>query len=82
MGSGKCRIAHRPHDIGRTYEAIIRNNTQSGKGGFAFVLENDYGFDLPKLMKAEFGKIMQKFADAKGTKFFRTRFTKFLSASI
>ncbi len=59
-----------PHDIGRDYEAIIRTNTQSGKGGFAFLLEQNYGFELPKAMKVEFGKIMQKFADAKGTEVF------------
>jgi 2-isopropylmalate synthase len=59
-----------PHDIGRDYEAIIRTNTQSGKGGFAFLLEQNYGFELPKSMKVEFGKIMQKFADAKGTEVF------------
>ncbi len=59
-----------PHDIGRDYQAIIRTNTQSGKGGFAFLLEQNYGFELPKAMKIEFGKIMQKFADAKGTEVF------------
>jgi len=59
-----------PHDVGRDYEAIIRTNTQSGKGGFAFLLEQNFGFELPKAMKVEFGKIMQKFADAKGTEVF------------
>ncbi len=59
-----------PHDIGRDYEAIIRGNTQSGKGGFAFLLEYNYGFELPKAMKVEFGKIMQKYADAKGAEVF------------
>ena len=59
-----------PHDIGRDYQAIIRTNTQSGKGGFAFLLEQNFGVELPKSMKIEFGKTMQKFADAKGTEVF------------
>ncbi len=55
-----------PKDIGRTYEAIIRYNSQSGKGGVAFLLEQNYGFDLPKGMRVEFGKIMNEFADKLG----------------
>ena len=54
-----------PKDIGRDYKAIIRNNTQSGKGGFAYVLLSEHGFDLPKGLKVEFGKIMQHYADEK-----------------
>lgn len=59
-----------PHDIGREYDAIIRGNSLTGKAGFAWLLEQGYGFELPKSMKVEFGKIMQKFADAKGTEVF------------
>ncbi len=55
-----------PKDIGRTYEAIIRYNSQSGKGGVAFLLEQNYGFDLPKGMRVEFGKIMNDYADKLG----------------
>ncbi len=55
-----------PKDIGRTYEAIIRYNSQSGKGGVAFLLEQNYGFDLPKAMRVEFGKIMNDYADKLG----------------
>lgn len=56
-----------PADIGRSYKAIIRINSQSGKGGVAYVLENEFGFELPKLMHKEIGKIINDLADAKGT---------------
>lgn len=56
-----------PADIGRSYKAIIRINSQSGKGGVAYVLENEFGFQLPKLMHKEIGKIINDLADAKGT---------------
>ncbi|MBS0633391.1 MAG: 2-isopropylmalate synthase [Verrucomicrobia bacterium] len=55
-----------PADIGRSYKAIIRINSQSGKGGVAYVLENEFGFSLPKLMHKEIGKIINDYADAKG----------------
>jgi 2-isopropylmalate synthase len=55
-----------PKDIGRTYEAIIRYNSQSGKGGAAFILENHFGFILPKMMRVEFGKVMNSLADELG----------------
>ena len=55
-----------PKDIGRDYQAIIRYNSQSGKGGAAFLLEQNYGFDLPKAMRVEFGKILNQFADKLG----------------
>lgn len=56
-----------PADIGRSYKAIIRINSQSGKGGVAYVLENDFGYQLPKLMHREIGRIINDVADAKGT---------------
>ncbi|HYP16344.1 MAG TPA: 2-isopropylmalate synthase [Opitutus sp.] len=56
-----------PADIGRSYKAIIRLNSQSGKGGVAYVLENEFGFQLPKLMHKEIGKIINDLADSKGT---------------
>lgn len=56
-----------PADIGRSYRAIIRINSQSGKGGVAYVLENEFGFQLPKLMHKEIGRIINDIADAKGT---------------
>ena len=56
-----------PADIGRTYRAIIRINSQSGKGGVAYILEKEYGLQLPKAMHKEFGKIVNDYADSKGT---------------
>jgi 2-isopropylmalate synthase len=55
-----------PADLGRTYEAIIRINAQSGKGGIAYVLEQEFGLQLPKAMHAEFGRVIQSLADASG----------------
>jgi 2-isopropylmalate synthase len=52
-----------PQDIGRTYEAIIRINSQSGKGGVAYVLQNEYGLELPKTMHPEIGAAINKEAD-------------------
>jgi len=56
-----------PSDIGRSYRAIIRINSQSGKGGVAYVLEQEFGFQLPKLMHKEIGRVVNDLADAKGT---------------
>ncbi len=56
-----------PADIGRSYKAIIRINSQSGKGGVAYVLENEFGFQLPKLMHKEIGRLINDVADEKGT---------------
>jgi 2-isopropylmalate synthase len=55
-----------PADLGRSYKAIIRINSQSGKGGVAYVLEHEFGFTLPKLMHREIGKIINDLADATG----------------
>jgi len=48
-----------PADVGRTYESIVRINSQSGKGGVAFVMEKDFGFRMPKEMQPEFSRIIQ-----------------------
>ncbi len=56
-----------PADIGRSYKAIIRINSQSGKGGVAYVLEHEFGYQLPKAMHKEIGRIINDLADAKGT---------------
>jgi 2-isopropylmalate synthase len=53
-----------PRDIGRSYEAIIRINSQSGKGGVAYVLSREFGLDLPKAMHPEVGMIMNEKADS------------------
>ena len=55
-----------PADIGRSYKATIRINSQSGKGGVAYVLEHEFGYQLPKAMHKEIGKIVNDLADAKG----------------
>ncbi len=55
-----------PQDIGRSYEAIIRINSQSGKGGVAYVLDREHGFDLPKSMHPIVGKYIYDLADKEG----------------
>jgi 2-isopropylmalate synthase len=55
-----------PKDLGRTYEAVIRVNSQSGKGGVAYVLKADYGLDLPRGLQIEFSKVVQEVADRTG----------------
>ena len=55
-----------PADLGRSYEAVIRVNSQSGKGGFAWVLEQDQGLKLPKKMQAHFSRHVQELADEVG----------------
>jgi len=55
-----------PADIGRSYEKLIRINSQSGKGGIAFILENEFGIYPPKAMHPEIGKVVQQVVDASG----------------
>jgi 2-isopropylmalate synthase len=55
-----------PKDVGRSYEAVIRVNSQSGKGGVAYVLKNDYHLDVPRRMQIEFSRIVQEEADEFG----------------
>jgi len=55
-----------PKDLGRTYEAVIRVNSQSGKGGVAYVIKADHGLDLPRGLQIEFSKIVQEVADRTG----------------
>jgi len=55
-----------PADVGREYEPIIRINSQSGKGGAAYIMEHNFGFDLPKSMHPEFGAVVQLESDAVG----------------
>jgi 2-isopropylmalate synthase len=56
-----------PADIGRSYKAIIRINSQSGKGGVAYVLEKEFGYQLPKALQKELGRIVNDLSDQKGT---------------
>ncbi len=56
-----------PKHTGRTYEAIIRVNSQSGKGGVAYVMDTDHGLDLPRRLQVEFSKRVQEITEASGT---------------
>lgn len=55
-----------PQDVGRTYEAIIRINSQSGKGGIAYIMQEDYGLNLPRNLQIEFRGIVQEITDREG----------------
>ncbi|WP_295645286.1 2-isopropylmalate synthase [uncultured Corynebacterium sp.] len=55
-----------PKDVGRTYEAVIRVNSQSGKGGVAYIMKTDHGMDLPRPMQVEFSSVVQAVTDAEG----------------
>jgi 2-isopropylmalate synthase len=55
-----------PADLGRSYDAVIRVNSQSGKGGMAYLLEQEYGLELPRRLQIEFSRVVQKHADATG----------------
>ncbi|WP_431981636.1 2-isopropylmalate synthase [Streptomyces qinglanensis] len=55
-----------PKDVGRSYEAVIRVNSQSGKGGIAYVLKGEHSLDLPRRMQVEFSRIIQEKTDADG----------------
>jgi len=55
-----------PKDLGRSYEAVIRVNSQSGKGGMAYLLEAEYGLELPRRLQIEFSQVVQAVMDAQG----------------
>ncbi len=55
-----------PFDVGRTYEAVIRVNSQSGKGGMAYIMKNDHKMDLPRRLQIEFSRVVQQHTDAAG----------------
>jgi 2-isopropylmalate synthase len=55
-----------PKDLGRSYEAVIRVNSQSGKGGIAYLLESEYGLELPRRLQIEFSQVVQGVMDASG----------------
>jgi 2-isopropylmalate synthase len=55
-----------PRDLGRTYESVIRVNSQSGKGGIAYLLERDYGLTMPRRLQIEFSQVVQSVTDATG----------------
>jgi 2-isopropylmalate synthase len=55
-----------PKDVGRTYEAVIRVNSQSGKGGVAYIMKSDHHLDLPRRLQIEFSQVIQRHTDAEG----------------
>jgi 2-isopropylmalate synthase len=55
-----------PHDVGRTYEAVIRVNSQSGKGGVAYLMKAEHRLDLPRRLQIEFSRVIQAHTDAEG----------------
>jgi 2-isopropylmalate synthase len=55
-----------PRDVGRTYEAVIRVNSQSGKGGVAYIMKAEHQLDLPRRMQIEFSRLVQAHTDADG----------------
>ena len=55
-----------PHDVGRSYEAVIRVNSQSGKGGVAYIMKAEHMLDLPRRLQIEFSRIVQQFTDDEG----------------
>ena len=58
-----------PADVGRSYESVVRVNSQSGKGGIAFLLERDYGLVMPRSLQAEFSQVVQQTMDLQGNEF-------------
>ena len=56
-----------PKHVGRTYEAVIRVNSQSGKGGVAYIMKAEHGFDLPRRLQIEFSKTIQTITEDTGT---------------
>ncbi|QHI96899.1 2-isopropylmalate synthase [Xylophilus rhododendri] len=58
-----------PKDLGRSYEAVIRVNSQSGKGGISYLLESEYGLELPRRLQIEFSQVVQQHMDATGKEF-------------
>ncbi|HYD66434.1 2-isopropylmalate synthase [Azospirillum sp.] len=67
--SGKWEVPYLPidpADLGRSYEAVIRINSQSGKGGIAYILESEFGLQIPRRLQMEFSKVVQHIADETG----------------
>ena len=56
-----------PHHVGRSYEAVIRVNSQSGKGGVAYIMKFEHGLDLPRRLQIEFSSVIQRMTEASGT---------------
>ena len=69
-----------PHDVGRTYEAVIRVNSQSGKGGVAYVMKAEHQLDLPRRLQIEFSRVIQEHTDAEGGEVSPSRMWEIFSA--
>ena len=69
-----------PKDVGRTYEAVIRVNSQSGKGGVAYVMRSEHNLDLPRRLQIEFSGVVQHFTDETGGEIEPTRMWEVFSA--
>jgi 2-isopropylmalate synthase len=70
-----------PHDVGRTYEAVIRVNSQSGKGGVAYVMKAEHQLDLPRRLQIEFSKVIQEHTDTEGGEVSPTQMWEIFSAT-
>jgi 2-isopropylmalate synthase len=73
-------LAIDPHDVGRTYEAVIRVNSQSGKGGVAYVMKAEHQLDLPRRLQIEFSRVIQGHTDAEGGEISPARMWEIFSA--
>jgi 2-isopropylmalate synthase len=69
-----------PHDVGRTYEAVIRVNSQSGKGGVAYVMKAEHQLDLPRRLQIEFSRVIQEHTDTEGGEISPARMWEIFSA--
>jgi 2-isopropylmalate synthase len=65
-----------PMDLGRSYEAVVRINSQSGKGGIAYIMETEHGIELPRRLQIEFSKVVQLIADGEGVEVEASRLWK------
>src|SRR3984957_18403592 len=74
-------LAIDPHDVGRTYEAVIRVNSQSGKGGVAYVMKAEHQLDLPRRLQIEFSRVIQGHTDAEGGEVSPTRMWEIFSGT-
>jgi 2-isopropylmalate synthase len=74
-------LAIDPHDVGRTYEAVIRVNSQSGKGGVAYVMKAEHQLDLPRRLQIEFSQVIQGHTDAEGGEISPARMWEIFSAT-
>ncbi|WP_116244995.1 2-isopropylmalate synthase [Nocardiopsis sp. FIRDI 009] len=70
-----------PKDVGRNYEAVIRVNSQSGKGGVSYIMQRDHALDLPRRLQIEFSRVIQEHTDAEGGEFAAERIWEIFSTT-